>query len=247
MVTEFLRRNQKVLQRRAGVCELQNRRGGGQGQDQQLGREADAWYISHQHPHTHQCITWGTSQEFNVAAVSFSYEPECNMWCCCRAFLCLQRLVKTIGHWDLPQDSGTVCWRKLDTWLLNQCLFRPTFTLHCVCKCFCIYLFSEPVDDYSFSHYCSSDKIKDLLVKGVVNNMTKLLLVNAIYFKGNWNEKFKEDSTVDGQFRINKVILHKDGKHWGKKQHSQFLKWLLYGFVTRVSWFGGSLVPLGGG
>lgn len=57
MITGFLCRNQKVFPRRAGVRGLQKRRGGGQGQDQQLGRGADARYISHQHQHTHQCIT----------------------------------------------------------------------------------------------------------------------------------------------------------------------------------------------
>ncbi|XP_031163591.1 leukocyte elastase inhibitor-like isoform X1 [Sander lucioperca] len=47
-------------------------------------------------------------------------------------------------------------------------------------------------------------KIKDLLVQNVVDDSTILVLVNAIYFKGNWNKQFKEDSTVDAQFRINK-------------------------------------------
>ncbi|XP_054478841.1 leukocyte elastase inhibitor-like [Anoplopoma fimbria] len=50
----------------------------------------------------------------------------------------------------------------------------------------------------------TQEKIKDLLCQGVVDNTTMLVLVNAIYFKGNWNKKFKEDSTVDAQFRINK-------------------------------------------
>ncbi|XP_042256106.1 leukocyte elastase inhibitor-like isoform X2 [Thunnus maccoyii] len=45
-------------------------------------------------------------------------------------------------------------------------------------------------------------KIKDLL--GAVDNMTKLVLVNAIYFKGNWNKHFMKNLTVDAQFRINK-------------------------------------------
>ncbi|XP_020792383.2 serpin B6-like isoform X2 [Boleophthalmus pectinirostris] len=47
-------------------------------------------------------------------------------------------------------------------------------------------------------------KIKDVLAKGVVDNLTRLVLVNAIYFKGNWNKQFNESSTHDGQFRINK-------------------------------------------
>ncbi|XP_031728228.1 leukocyte elastase inhibitor-like isoform X3 [Anarrhichthys ocellatus] len=47
-------------------------------------------------------------------------------------------------------------------------------------------------------------KIKDLLKKDIVDGTTMLVLVNAIYFKGNWDKKFKEDSTVDAQFKINK-------------------------------------------
>ncbi|XP_063768745.1 leukocyte elastase inhibitor-like [Eleginops maclovinus] len=47
-------------------------------------------------------------------------------------------------------------------------------------------------------------KIKDVLAKDVVDTMTRLVLVNAIYFKGNWDKQFKEDSTVDAPFRMNK-------------------------------------------
>ncbi len=35
-----------------------------------------------------------------------------------------------------------------------------------------------------------SEKIKDLLPQGSIDAMTKLVLVNAIYFKGNWEKKF---------------------------------------------------------
>ncbi|KAK5877318.1 hypothetical protein CesoFtcFv8_024835 [Champsocephalus esox] len=45
-------------------------------------------------------------------------------------------------------------------------------------------------------------KIKDLLIKGVVDNMTRMVLVNAIYFKGNWDKQFEESKTVDSQFRL---------------------------------------------
>ncbi|XP_061778098.1 leukocyte elastase inhibitor-like isoform X1 [Nerophis ophidion] len=47
-------------------------------------------------------------------------------------------------------------------------------------------------------------KITDILIPGVLDNMTRLVLVNAIYFKGDWNQKFKESSTRDAQFKINK-------------------------------------------
>ncbi|XP_010776662.1 uncharacterized protein [Notothenia coriiceps] len=47
-------------------------------------------------------------------------------------------------------------------------------------------------------------KIKDLLAKGVLDSMTRMVLVNAIYFKGNWDKQFEESKTVDSQFRLNK-------------------------------------------
>ncbi|XP_041824495.1 leukocyte elastase inhibitor-like [Melanotaenia boesemani] len=47
-------------------------------------------------------------------------------------------------------------------------------------------------------------KIKDVLAPEVVNSLTRLVLVNAIYFKGNWNKQFQENATRDSQFRLNK-------------------------------------------
>lgn len=61
----------------------------------------------------------------------------------------------------------------------------------------------------AFPYYCSSGKIKDLLLEGVVDGMTRLVLVNAIYFKGKWSREFKEEFTVDALFRLNKVTLYR--------------------------------------
>lgn len=47
-------------------------------------------------------------------------------------------------------------------------------------------------------------KIPELLAAGVVDSMTKLVLVNAIYFKGMWEEKFMKQDTTDTPFRLNK-------------------------------------------
>ncbi|XP_021036100.1 leukocyte elastase inhibitor [Mus caroli] len=47
-------------------------------------------------------------------------------------------------------------------------------------------------------------KIPELLAVGVVDSMTKLVLVNAIYFKGMWEEKFMTQDTTDAPFRLSK-------------------------------------------
>uniref|UniRef100_A0A3P8W096 Serpin B6 n=1 Tax=Cynoglossus semilaevis TaxID=244447 RepID=A0A3P8W096_CYNSE len=49
-------------------------------------------------------------------------------------------------------------------------------------------------------------KIKDLLVKDVVDNLTRMVLVNAIYFKGDWLKPFLEGETRDDKFRVNKWL-----------------------------------------
>ncbi|XP_039544851.1 serpin B6-like isoform X3 [Pimephales promelas] len=51
----------------------------------------------------------------------------------------------------------------------------------------------------------TQEKIKDLLPQGSIDEMTKLVLVNAIYFKGNWENKFPKEDTRDGQFKLNKL------------------------------------------
>lgn len=53
--------------------------------------------------------------------------------------------------------------------------------------------------------FCFSDKIKDILGKDAVDSLTKLVLVNAIYFKGNWNKQFDANGTRDTPFKLNKV------------------------------------------
>jgi len=46
----------------------------------------------------------------------------------------------------------------------------------------------------------TEDRIKDLLPQGVVDRSTRIVLVNAIYFKGDWAAQFDADRTVEGKF-----------------------------------------------
>ncbi|KAK9403579.1 serpin A3-7-like [Crotalus adamanteus] len=48
-------------------------------------------------------------------------------------------------------------------------------------------------------------KIPELLSEGSINEMTKLVLVSAVYFKGSWAKAFKEEDTEDKPFRLNKT------------------------------------------
>ena len=48
----------------------------------------------------------------------------------------------------------------------------------------------------------TNDKIKDLISRGALDEMTRLVLTNAIYFKGNWGRQFKEDRTKDAPFTL---------------------------------------------
>jgi len=46
------------------------------------------------------------------------------------------------------------------------------------------------------------DRIKDLIPPGLLQPLTRLVLVNAIYFKGTWAIPFKKDATADGDFFV---------------------------------------------
>lgn len=44
------------------------------------------------------------------------------------------------------------------------------------------------------------DKIKDLIPPDVLDSLTRLVLVNAVYFKGKWEAQFPKESTTDAPF-----------------------------------------------
>nr|AHI48498.1 serine protease inhibitor [Penaeus japonicus] len=48
----------------------------------------------------------------------------------------------------------------------------------------------------------TNSKIKDLIPSGVLNSLTRMVLVNAVYFKGLWQNQFNESETYDQEFWI---------------------------------------------
>ncbi len=46
------------------------------------------------------------------------------------------------------------------------------------------------------------DKIKELIKPGMVDAMTRLVLTNAVYFKGKWANEFKPEETQDAPFML---------------------------------------------
>jgi len=54
----------------------------------------------------------------------------------------------------------------------------------------------------SFIEEQTNNKIKDLIPKGVLNPLTRLVLTNAIYFKGTWEWEFDKSDTRDQDFKI---------------------------------------------
>lgn len=50
----------------------------------------------------------------------------------------------------------------------------------------------------------TQDKIKDLLPSGSLNSLTRLVLVNGVYFKDSWSQAFDPQLTSSQPFQINK-------------------------------------------
>jgi serpin B len=48
----------------------------------------------------------------------------------------------------------------------------------------------------------TQDNIKELIKPGLLEPLTRLVLTNAIYFKGNWDSRFKKDLTAEGPFQV---------------------------------------------
>ena len=48
----------------------------------------------------------------------------------------------------------------------------------------------------------TNDRIKDLIAEGILTDLTRLVLVNAIFFKASWLQEFEPDLTATEQFSL---------------------------------------------
>jgi serpin B len=48
----------------------------------------------------------------------------------------------------------------------------------------------------------TNNRIKDLIPQGVITPLTRLVLTNAIYFKGNWETQFPKQNTKEADFKV---------------------------------------------
>ncbi|XP_041482669.1 leukocyte elastase inhibitor-like isoform X1 [Lytechinus variegatus] len=63
----------------------------------------------------------------------------------------------------------------------------------------------------------TENKIQNLIPDGILNSLTKLVLVNAIYFKSTWDQAFDNESTKSGVFKMDQEtahlrMMHKEGE-----------------------------------
>ncbi|KAF7246045.1 hypothetical protein EYD10_07838 [Varanus komodoensis] len=57
----------------------------------------------------------------------------------------------------------------------------------------------------SWVKHQTEGKVQNLLDEGSIDSLTKLVLVNALYFRGNWSKTFKKNDTTEQPFRLNKT------------------------------------------
>ena len=74
----------------------------------------------------------------------------------------------------------------------------------------------------SFIEEQTNGKIKDLIPKGVLDYLTRLVLTNAIYFKGTWQWEFNPKNTEEVDFKITPTDIVKVPMMYMKPEKAKF-------------------------
>jgi serpin B len=85
----------------------------------------------------------------------------------------------------------------------------------------------------------TQQKITQLLKPGLIDSLTRLVLVNAIYFKGNWDSPFDSQQTKNAQFWLNSsknitIPMMRQENHFGYAEN-QLLQILELPYVGSVN------------
>ena len=77
----------------------------------------------------------------------------------------------------------------------------------------------------------TGDRIPELLAPGIIESLTRLILTNAIYFKADWQTKFKEENTrdepfalLDGTYRAVPTMVQTDHHRYFRDEQLQVLE-----------------------
>lgn len=74
----------------------------------------------------------------------------------------------------------------------------------------------------SFIEEQTNNKIKDLIPQGALNSLTRLVLTNAIYFKGIWEWEFDKSDTREQDFKIIPTNVVKTPMMYMKPEKAKF-------------------------
>lgn len=78
----------------------------------------------------------------------------------------------------------------------------------------------------------TNGKIKELFAEGALNSLTRLVLANAVYFKGSWRKPFTKNSSFEADFHLNSgekgkamLMRHESETYfpYGEEKNIQFL------------------------
>ena len=69
----------------------------------------------------------------------------------------------------------------------------------------------------------TNNKIQKLIDPESLGPLTKLVLVNAIYFKGNWDVKFDKSKTSKGDFHVSPTKTIKTDMMFAKEEYAYVL------------------------